>query len=237
MREKLTLILMGIIFSFVAAAQYNHEEIKKGAFGENQRVLLANTTRETPQDFNLFSKVVHSKKRDNGLIPKHEGRTAQGLLEEFVEHLRSFLNETTFDFLGFEVHHVGLRENLTDIQSSIDDLWLQLKFVENMFQVMLGSVQSLKHYKVPPDRGVKYLKKIIEINVSALALYNSHGVPDFESEEKLFLFWRGIAFWSKKFEDLEDISADLKQAFEYQVGQAKKTLSSLQNHLPPKEQI
>lgn len=164
------------------------------------------------------------QRKTSPLNNEKEIQKAEELLDWVFEQMKSFLNETDFDLLGFGNRVGSLRGTLAELAFLTDgstkitlDILDQLGFVSRMLDLMINCSIKLQIFNKKKDAGLRLLCKVLELNVRAIALYNSSGGPNLKMpgfKERVLLLLRSIYYWDMNFRNLELVSTDVKLIFE-----------------------
>ncbi|GEQ68008.1 hypothetical protein JCM33374_g1674 [Metschnikowia sp. JCM 33374] len=201
---------------------------------------------------NISDFFIHSGPQDQTLASQqHPIRLARlhnpskSPVDEFVCHLKSFVSGDTFDVLGFEHQESRLRKELREIEiaqktsRSFDETsQRQLKFASDFLSRMVNSVSYLKHYSRINAPGNRLLYKVIELNVRAWALCDSHGVLDRENKEtsdKVHSLKSNLNFWKGRFDGLPNVHHGTRRMFRDYYTHVSKVLRTLQGQIPRAE--
>lgn len=174
---------------------------------------------------------------------KKEGLDEKNILEPFFQHLKQFVNDTSFDYLRFDAEQNSLSKELSNKASQIRHsapqirILNQLSFCKHVLEAMKRSAKKLKHYGASDSHANIWLFKIIELNVRLLALHNSQGKLDAQIPgylDTLLRFNKSIYFWRLIFKKLKDVPEQIWLSFENEAALAQKTTEFLfaQVHVP-----
>ncbi|GEQ72740.1 hypothetical protein JCM33374_g6428 [Metschnikowia sp. JCM 33374] len=198
-------ITVGISHAQVNTTEYEHSQVK-GNGGDEPKEELQIVGAQKPQS------------------PINEGRMPHedNEITRFLQQLKSFVNETSFDVFEFERQLPSLRDELSDINFFIHMRPLtrpildQLAFAKHMFHVMEDSIEHLQTYNIISGPGNRLAFKMTELNVRGLALHDSHGHPDV-----------GVAGYADKVLRLWQDISDMRKMFENHIVEAELTITAL----------
>lgn len=170
-----------------------------------------------------------------------EIQKAEELLDWVFEQMKSFVNETDFDLRGFGNGVGSLRATLAELAFLTDgstkitlDILDQLGFVSRMLDLMINCSIKLQIFNKNKDAGLRLLCKVLELNVRAIALYNSSGGPNLKMpglKDHVLLLLRSVYYWDMNFRNLELVSTDMKLIFEDQIQLAEKIVDFLAQYV------
>ena len=171
-------------------------------------------------------------------------RVIQEKLSNAIKHSRSFIFKGTFDFIGFEAEMDDIKKSLNLLDKQVNaladnaELCMLLNFAKHIFKTMSNSIQSLKHYNESRAPGHRWVYRIIELNVTLLAIHDSFGNLDLSIkryENRIFHFWRNVHVWGQSFRKVRGVSPDMRLVYEEQSFEAEKTLATLAGQFPNEE--
>ncbi|GEQ67592.1 hypothetical protein JCM33374_g1257 [Metschnikowia sp. JCM 33374] len=180
-----------------------------------------------------FGRTVHVYKNEDGTIHVRKQNTKQ-LLDGFMNHLKTFVNDTHFDVYEFEDTIDIFGTLLADIESSaanqsnMTTVLDSLTFVNLVYQRLLYAVDSLRAYDIKNSPPHRLIYNAIELNVRLLLMYDINGdldrtIPDASS--KVRFLWRCTYYWRMCFETLKNVSPAMRSLFEDQIEKAEDMLA------------
>ncbi|GEQ71900.1 hypothetical protein JCM33374_g5586 [Metschnikowia sp. JCM 33374] len=196
MKITVTLITSAILSSWVAAAPLINEEQKSKSANLNPKQMPTMHGQIYPVDYRIFDQGLYMNKRDSEAEWLEAKNKATYYVECFLQDLRAFINDSSFDFQKFESEIAKQRETLANIEfysetALVDQYHVdtQIYFARYMFQTMVDVTEKMKKYHQSAYPGASLVDKMIELNVRVLALYNASGLPNlsFKGYEKQVL--------------------------------------------------
>ncbi|GEQ71438.1 hypothetical protein JCM33374_g5121 [Metschnikowia sp. JCM 33374] len=168
----------------------------------------------------------------------NDTKIASYLLERFIRRLRSYIHHDSFDSPRFDSVSMKLGKRLSTIDFMVQNLtpsheilMTQLQFAENMFNVMSYCTEKLKSFSQNISPGFTLVNKMIELNLRAMSLDNSHGKLDLSIRghtEKLSLLYCNVVSVTDQFQNLPNKPLRMRFSFGFEAVQTRKTLDSLQ---------
>lgn len=164
----------------------------------------------------------------------------QERLEQLIQRLKSFVYEV--DFTGAEIDEYSeqIEGKLTEISNWVlsfshnDRLEESLKFAKNLIFTMKSASSYVKFYN-SDDTGSYLARRIVQLNVRLLILYNNQGHPDPSIEgykDDVSTFMKILESWKNLFDELVEAPLSLRFLFESEYLKAESTLHVLKSYLP-----
>ncbi|KAM9929780.1 hypothetical protein OXX59_000980 [Metschnikowia pulcherrima] len=159
----------------------------------------------------------------------------------FVNDLRFYFNETSFESRKFELAVPGFRKELAknnilvESESSSQELLDQLTFAKHVFLIMVDSAKGMHYYSDVSNPCHRLMHSVIELNVRILTVLDARGKLDVHIdsyEAELALFKRCLEMWTEKFANLMHVSIGERLVFATQVKQVQTTLAMLEKQIP-----
>ncbi|GEQ68572.1 hypothetical protein JCM33374_g2240 [Metschnikowia sp. JCM 33374] len=144
---------------------------------------------------------IHRRQLD---VPPNQTLDFDEWVEEFIQHLKSYIHDTYFDWFRFEEDSSQLQEDITYVNKNFQrnlaetELRTKMHFADNMLDFMCLATQELNTYNYSQSPTYDLLHRMIEINVRIFSLYNSFGNIDTwvsDYEDKVVGFGRSFACW------------------------------------------
>ncbi|GEQ67096.1 hypothetical protein JCM33374_g759 [Metschnikowia sp. JCM 33374] len=165
----------------------------------------------------------------------HEAKMS---VERYFGYMKFYLNDTTYDFFGFEEGIEDLRKELSDIGTSVanvsasKDLLDSLKFIIDFFNYIEFCIDKLTHFIDVP--GSRIFKRIMDVNVGALAMHNLDGSLNLRHHgylDKILNFQHSVSFLEKEFKSQRGTPLDMRLIFDDQVTKARQVLDNLKTYI------
>lgn len=182
-----------------------------------------------------FSDAISSTKLENTT------RYVEEQVGRFVAHLKTFITESSFIVLKFELEIEELKQNLLKLHSDVQleihspGLQVQFEFATHMFLVMVESAKNMEHFRVNSNAGYPLVYKVIELNVRVLALYDAYGRLDTHIDGYLSELSRlraSLDFWSERFQNLILVSPEVSGVFQKHSKRLEETFKFLISQVP-----
>ncbi|KAM9903938.1 hypothetical protein OXX69_007759 [Metschnikowia pulcherrima] len=180
-------------------------------------------------------------------IEQHSNHTVYATeenLSRFVDEMKKYVNDTSFDVFGFENHLEVFKSEFLKIAQSIKrdhpprNVKKQFSFAKYMFKLMSDANDDLKYYRYSDVPGHQLVSKIIELNVRAMAFFDSHGKLDLSMDNyitRIYKLHRTLYVFFKKYSSLSDVLSDMLLIVNSQVAEAESTLDELWSMVPNEE--
>lgn len=184
----------------------------------------------------LKSQEIKIKREDNRSLE------AEARLQSVFFHMKSFLHDTYFEYFEFEDYSGTIQKELDNISVLINSfspeneiLKKRLRFSKLSSQNLLAYVRIIKRYNFLGQKDHELLSQMVEINALILAFYDIEGKINFLSPdyiERIVYLFQSLCTCEERFDDLLEVSEDIKLSFEYHTKQATEKLSSLLINFP-----
>ncbi|KAM9935181.1 hypothetical protein OXX80_005248 [Metschnikowia pulcherrima] len=164
-------------------------------------------------------------------------------LESFIKASKYFARDASFDFKGFEESATSLGIQLADLESWVhnlpprSDIMDMLQYAEEIFHTMISASYTIKFFNIERADHI-LLRKMTQLNVGLYHLQNSHGMPDVAVSGYTNTVRRLIRvtnYMNELFPQFKNVSFGVRDAFQLQLKEARKTLSVLAAHIPQPE--
>ncbi|GEQ72124.1 hypothetical protein JCM33374_g5810 [Metschnikowia sp. JCM 33374] len=176
-----------------------------------------------------------------GTVPPHiENQILEGFVVSFVEELRSFVNETSFDAARFERKHKELGRVIADIDISVqemapsENLSKQLRFAKNMYKEMLETHRIMRHYSTFDTQGNRIVYKVLELGIRALVLKNSQGTFDVTVSglpSKIIRLYHTLDFRVNQLKMLTYLPYGTRKLLSTSVAQIRNSLAEIRSYV------
>ncbi|GEQ68574.1 hypothetical protein JCM33374_g2242 [Metschnikowia sp. JCM 33374] len=174
--------------------------------------------------------------------PENMIRNPSDHLEAFVAGLKSFFSGLCFDYEKFETVAGRLETELAGIGSTVkkfamrnSEVTAKLSFARHMFQVMVDSIELLRHYTFMGRGDLHLVNRLLDFNLRLLLMYDSRGVPDYRMEgfsDAVFRYDVMLDFWGAEFDVLNNVTIGVRQMFTEEYTRAEEMLEELRYHIP-----
>ncbi|KAJ8139426.1 hypothetical protein OY671_007362, partial [Metschnikowia pulcherrima] len=178
---------------------------------------------------------VHNEKRSSPLFEESAKRVEQKIVC-FLKTMRIFVSNTSFDYLGFESQIEEYRNDLADIEFTVENspqfenrIGAQLEFAKHLFWVLVATTEKMKRYGQSRLPGHSLVFEMMHINVCAMLLLNAHAELDISIDgyfKKLRLLHEAYTFLMEKYDLMGSKQAHMR-IFEIQALQTKHNLETL----------
>lgn len=184
--------------------------------------------------------VTNLNTRDFDSTRLHPDKVAE-ILDSFFQKMASYVNGVDFNYLQFGIDIEKLRLNLSDIEFEVEIAYYyerfqhQIDFVRKVFQSMVDATENLKRYSGCQLPGHDLVHKLIELNVRALVLHDSHGDLDFrikDFERKVLSLSRTFFFLEEDMNHLTEVLVGMRSIFYRQMAKVREILESLVSQFP-----
>ncbi|KAM9905586.1 hypothetical protein OXX79_002073 [Metschnikowia pulcherrima] len=164
-------------------------------------------------------------------------------LESFIKAIKYFARDASFDFKGFEESATSLGIQLADVESWVhnlpprSDIMDMLHYAEEIFHTMISASYTIKYFNIERADHI-LLRKMTQLNVGLYHLLDTHGLPDVAVSGYTNTVRRLIRvanYMSDLFPQFKNVSFGVRDAFQLQLKEARKTLSVLAAHIPQPE--
>ena len=169
--------------------------------------------------------------------------TVKQHLESFLKALKYFARDASFDLKGFEELATSLGIQLADLESWVhnlpprSDIIDMLHYAEEIFHTMISASYTIKYFNIERADHI-LLRKMTQLNVGLYHLQNSHGFPDVAVSGYTNTVRRLIRvtnYMNELFPQFKYVSFGVRDAFQLQLKEARKTLLVLAAHIPQPE--
>lgn len=162
---------------------------------------------------------------------------AETMLFWFHSQLRSFIQETHFDFFRFGVVCGKLTEDFKKIWEHVHDviqgdrqLLRQAEFASNMLDTMINATRVWESFESINFAHIYLLHRIIGLNIHLWGMYNPYGdlnteIPGYMG--KILNIWLKQLYWSQQFLGLKGIPYFFSELFQDQVKEVKRLTDDL----------
>lgn len=162
----------------------------------------------------------------------------EGLVKIFVDRLKSFVSDFSFDVAQFKLAIDDLEKELRDLSDWATTLRIsrklskQLQFAQMMFLVMISSKALLNKYSHLNVPGNRLIYKMTELNVRTLALHDTNGVLDLRTHkavERVYALTESLHLWGQRFHSLIGVPDEMIMEFNTQMKYAENLLIYLRS--------
>ncbi|KAM9913515.1 hypothetical protein OXX69_001529 [Metschnikowia pulcherrima] len=184
------------------------------------------------------------KLQDSVELSTNSGNKAEYLglrIEELYSRMKSFINDTAFDYLAFEAQAEDIKKKILLLSGLVEtgpiqeELLRRSRYLRRMFQAMFDSLDNLKTFGSSEEIVTVWLFKIIELNVRLFALQNIDGNLDERKKDissTLLRYHHSVYYWSLQYENWPDLTPHKRLLFQSEAALARKTIEALQSQIP-----
>ncbi|KAM9898107.1 hypothetical protein OXX79_006481 [Metschnikowia pulcherrima] len=156
-------------------------------------------------------------------------------MECFIEELKYFVRDTSFDYESFEAKSIDLKLYLSKVEAEVADLPFtysiskQLVYAKDVYDVMLSSAQIASFY-CHKTHEQTLLRKLVQLNMGLIYLQDSHGDPNTEMEgyaETVHRLTRVVKYMEELYEQVTNVSIEVRKNLQVQLEKAKNNLHVL----------
>lgn len=173
-------------------------------------------------------------------MPEEEELTPQAAwvrdkMECFIEELKYFVRDTSFDYESFEAKSIDLKLHLSKVEVEVADLPFtysiskQLVYAKDVYDVMLLSAQIASFY-CHKTHEQTLLRKLVQLNMGLICFQDSHGDPNTEMEgyaETVHRLTRVVKYMGELYEQVTNVSIEVRKNLQVQLEKAKNNLHVL----------
>ncbi|KAM9927210.1 hypothetical protein OXX59_002696 [Metschnikowia pulcherrima] len=170
-------------------------------------------------------------------IPEEEELTPQAAgvgenLELFIEGLKYFVRDVSFDYENFEAISKDLRLRLSNVEAEVASLSFtysitnQLVYAKQVYDVMSRSATVASFYSHATHEQI-LLRKLIQLNVGLIYLQDSHGDPDIYMEgyaETVQRLKWVVDHFDRLYEEVTNVSFGVREILQTQLEAARNNL-------------
>ncbi|KAM9900405.1 hypothetical protein OXX69_009096 [Metschnikowia pulcherrima] len=170
-------------------------------------------------------------------IPEEEELTPQAAgvgenLELFIEGLKYFVRDVSFDYENFEAISKDLRLRLSNVEAEVASLTFtysitnQLVYAKQVYDVMSRSATVASFYSHATHEQI-LLRKLIQLNVGLIYLQDSHGDPDIYMEgyaETVQRLKWVVDHFDRLYEEVTNVSFGVREILQTQLEAARNNL-------------
>ncbi|KAM9928600.1 hypothetical protein OXX59_001743 [Metschnikowia pulcherrima] len=230
----LSILIISLVVSAVTqTSPHGHCTARLGESASTLDLRGGSSTESAPlnlQDSVELSANSENKAKDLGLQ-----------IEELYSRMKSFINDTTFDYLAFEAQAEVIKKKnlllsgLVETGPIHEELLRRSRYLRRMFQAMFDSLDNLKTFGSSEEIVTVWLFKIIELNVRLFALQNIDGNLDEKKKDvssTLLRYHHSVYYWSLQYENWPDLTPHKRLLFQSEAALARKTIEALQSQIP-----
>ncbi|GEQ71345.1 hypothetical protein JCM33374_g5028 [Metschnikowia sp. JCM 33374] len=176
---------------------------------------------------------------------KAEIELAEKQLENVYGSIRSFVNETSFDALGFDDHFPVLEKEISNIQSVVEkimppkrELSDQFDFVRDKFRTMVASKENILGPEVAYSPEDFVISSITDLEMKLLLVQTSRGAPDLTRNDyvgTVIRFKERFSFLEIVKDEMPPISTLKFCALEFMFNKVETALRLLASQFPVTE--
>lgn len=164
----------------------------------------------------------------------------ENCLEVYIGHLRSFILIRQFNVQAFGNESIQLDSEIKEIASLAErapkchKLTLLLGFAQKMFQIMVNTLENMKHYDFLESTENRLVNLMSELNVRLLILFDVYGFPNYTAPsytKDVNRLQNLVRIWKEEFDELEKVTFSPGVMFLMQKRRAEESLGMLASYI------
>ncbi|GEQ69571.1 hypothetical protein JCM33374_g3243 [Metschnikowia sp. JCM 33374] len=165
----------------------------------------------------------------------------EGMLEEIIQRLKSFLSWEMFDFVQFRYAINVLKEKVEYMRSIVHEyrqfdtiIGQKFKYTQNMFRMMVDAAELMDFYTAQYTVEQALIFKTIQLNAQLLILHDSCGMPNTSLPgftQTVARVKQSLNYWREVFNNVTENSPALLLVFSSEYTKASRTILVLQSHV------
>ncbi|GEQ72406.1 hypothetical protein JCM33374_g6093 [Metschnikowia sp. JCM 33374] len=171
-------------------------------------------------------------------FPQDELQQADEGLDWVFSHLKSFINEGSFDDVRFKKQvqplstHIMQISDWIDFQKGSQELLQRLQHIQYIFHQMHLATTYMDYLRDEQNTDQYMTRSLVQANIGLLALFNRYGIPDPTVAEYFQIVYQlrsSLRRWENWFRALPSVTDGVGFIFDTQLVKAQNTLDTLAN--------